>query len=144
MAIRYPPRSATSRICLRYTIYNLQSCSQDKDLARGRCSFRVLYGLTDSSWPIIMWRRHWLWQFFLIFQEEWDGWHVNVCRCDLGFYLHTLANLNIPNPHQFCPWLCLELLINKQSNPLWPLKAPGTASRACRGALHEFSYQTLV
>ena len=38
----------------------------------------------------------------------------------------------------------LELLINKQANPLRPLKAPNTASRASGGALHEFSDQTLA
>ena len=37
----------------------------------------------------------------------------------------------------------VELLINKQENPLRPLKAHSTASRASRGALHEF-HQTLT
>jgi hypothetical protein len=38
----------------------------------------------------------------------------------------------------------VELLINKRIIPLRPLKAPGTASRASRGALHGFSDQTLT
>lgn len=89
--------------------YDIHSVPLQAECTFAAQSTILLSGQALSSWSllfsrairiggleltIVMWRRHWLWQFFLIFREEWDGWRVNVCRCDRGLYLYTLANVN--------------------------------------------------